>query len=68
MARHPAHEQGYRDFYNGILENPFARIFKGKYVTDSIASREYQAGQNNAYYENLTKIKEQENADRKLGS
>jgi hypothetical protein len=52
MARHPAYQSGHDAFYRGELTNP--------HNVTSIAFKEWQAGQDHAYFENLKQVKEDE--------
>lgn len=60
MSRHPAFNTGYEAFYKGIVENPFSEIFRGRYQERSIAAKEFTAGFNSGYIENLNTITKQE--------
>lgn len=48
--RHPAFQAGYEAFMKGELANP--------HFKHSIAAKEFEAGQNSAYFNNLKQIKE----------
>lgn len=53
MARHPSYLEGFNDFYKGQIVNPYRSIVKGKYMLNSIQSKEWQSGFDCAYYDNL---------------
>ena len=48
------HEKGYKDFRRGVVVNPFP--------SDTMQYREWERGFNQAYYEQLKRVKEYEQA------